>query len=250
MRRIQSKEGREQLRRMLASRCLLVFDLDGVLAPIVRHPSRVTVPERTRTLLQQLQKHRPVILLTGRHAKDAARLLRWKPSLLIGNHGCEGLPGVEADLPHIERACVALKTAVEAVAATSGPKERWWVEDKRYTLTFHSRSAAKRAAVERAMKRKAATLGCRVLPGKNSLNLLPRGAHTKGECVGILLKNLHADGAMFIGDDITDETVFRLRRKDVLGIHVGRGPSAATYAIRSQRGVGAFLAFMEKTLSE
>lgn len=250
MRRIQSKEGRERLRQMLASQCLLIFDLDGVLAPIVRHPSRVSIPQRTRALLQKLQKQRPVIILTGRHTKNAARLLRWKPTLLIGNHGCEGLPGVERDLPRIERACAALNVAVKAIAATSGPKEGWWVEDKRYTLTFHSRSTAKRDAVERAIRRDAKELGCLVLPGKNSLNLLPRGAHTKGECVEILLKTLRADGAMFIGDDITDETVFRLGRKDVLGIHVGRGPSAATYNIASQRGVAGYLALMEQTLRE
>ena len=250
MLRIQGKAGRERLRRMLASKCLLIFDLDGVLAPIVRHPSRVSIPARTRTLLKALHRKKPVIILTGRHVKDAARLLKWKPTLLIGNHGCEGLPGVKHDLPGIERACVALKKEVEAVAATNGPNDAWWVEDKRYTLTFHSRSAAKRDAVQRAVTRNAKKLGCHVLPGKNSLNLLPRGAHTKGECVEILLKTLRADGAMFIGDDITDETVFRLKRKDVLGIHVGRGPSAAEYAIGSQRGVAAFLAFMEKALCE
>jgi trehalose-6-phosphatase len=47
--------------------------------------------------------------------------------------------------------------------------------------------------------------------------------------------------ALFLGDDMTDEDVFRIGAPVVVGVRVGPGQSAARWRIRSQEGVDEVL---------
>lgn len=244
MRSALSREGRAALRRALSGKPLLVFDLDGTLAPILHHDRAVRLRPRTTALLTALQRHAPVVVLTGRHIANAAEILRWRPTLLIGNHGSEGLPGTARELPRIECDCRRLIVEVAALAARHCPAGSWRIEDKRYTFTFHCSSARVRAAFIALLRRRAGTLRCTVIRAKRSCNVLPASAYSKGDAIGVLLAHFRATHAVFVGDDETDETVFALRDPRIVGIHVGTRMSRARFSLRRQRSVDTLLALL------
>jgi trehalose 6-phosphate phosphatase len=58
------------------------------------------------------------------------------------------------------------------------------------------------------------------------VNLLPDEALDKGHALRALLDLTQAPGAIYAGDDATDEHAFDLPRERVLGIRVGRSPQS------------------------
>ena len=77
-----------------------------------------------------------------------------------------------------------------------------------------------------------------IVHGKRVLNLLPPDAPHKGEALQSLLGLSGCARAMYIGDDVTDEDVFRMRMPEVLSIRVGRKrKSAAEMYLKNQAEV-------------
>src|SRR3982751_4733068 len=77
--------------RLAGRPLLLLFDVDGTLAPIAPRPSLARVPEETRDLLTVLAR-RPrvsVVLVSGRAGHDARRMVAVENLWTIGNHGAE-----------------------------------------------------------------------------------------------------------------------------------------------------------------
>jgi trehalose 6-phosphate phosphatase len=59
-----------------------------------------------------------------------------------------------------------------------------------------------------------------LIHGKCVLNLLPPGAPHKGDALRALLVESGRTRALYVGDDVTDEDVFRLRLPGVLSVRV------------------------------
>ena len=76
-------------------------------------------------------------------------------------------------------------------------------------------------------------------------NLLPRHAADKGYAVCRLIEQAGALRTLYVGDDVTDEDVFSLRRDDVFSVRVGceAGPdiTAAMYCIPTVASIEFFL---------
>ncbi len=124
-------------------------------------------------------------------------------------------------------------------------QEGLWLEEKRVSVTLHLPAHLKRGELESSLQRADAQRECdriaaavrlleddrvAVLPGKGVFNFVERG-HSKGRAV----KELILDGYPGItsldvlGDEETDETIFRLREQDprIRGWRVGEGETAA-----------------------
>ena len=73
----------------------ILLDVDGTLAPIVRHASDAHVPEATRALLIRIERrYGTVACVSGRRASDARRIVSIGSFTYVGNHGAELLrPG-------------------------------------------------------------------------------------------------------------------------------------------------------------
>ncbi|MEX1104553.1 MAG: trehalose-phosphatase, partial [Dehalococcoidia bacterium] len=67
----------EQLRALAAARgpLLVASDLDGTLAPIVRHASEARVPPATLAVLDRLSTTARVAIITGRDLNTARRMV-------------------------------------------------------------------------------------------------------------------------------------------------------------------------------
>ena len=67
----------------------------------------------------------------------------------------------------------------------------------------------------------------RVVWGKLVFSLMPEDAGHKGSALEQLMATTNARSAIYVGDDITDEDVFRLRRPDVLSIRIEHAEHSA-----------------------
>src|SRR4051812_35795829 len=76
-------------------RSAILLDIDGALAPIVRHAADAHVPQATRTLLIEIaRRYRIVGCVSGRRASSARQIVSIGTIAYVGNHGGELLrPG-------------------------------------------------------------------------------------------------------------------------------------------------------------
>jgi trehalose 6-phosphate phosphatase len=97
--------------------------------------------------------------------------------------------------------------------------------------------SAERAVYEAANKLE----GTRLIPGKKVLNVLPHDFPSKGDAVRALVAKLGCEGAVYVGDDVTDEDAFAVGPPLVFGVHVGKGPSLAPWRLAEQRDMDRFM---------
>jgi trehalose-6-phosphatase len=63
----------------------------------------------------------------------------------------------------------------------------------------------------------------------------------KGKAISMLRVSLAAAHVLFIGDDVTDETVFATLGPDDFTVHVGTGPTLARALLPDPEAVSVFL---------
>lgn len=232
---ILSRTHAGELLRFARGHVLLAFDFDGTLAPIVANRDEARMRPSTEGAFARLCRAYPCAVLSGRSVDDVrARLGDAPVRYVVGNHGME--PGTDLDTyERITRE--GLGPLREALSGMHGVE----VEDKRYSLAVHYRAARRRRHARASILRAVGALGerPRIVAGKQVLNLVPREAPHKGDALLGLMSLERAERAIYVGDDVTDEDVFRLDRPDsVLGIRVGRSrSSAARFHLRAQADV-------------
>lgn len=74
-----------------SKRRLLLFDVDGTLSPIVKHPFQAKIPNDIRKILKDLSSERNTIvgIISGRSLKATKRMVRIGGIVYAGNHGLE-----------------------------------------------------------------------------------------------------------------------------------------------------------------
>jgi trehalose 6-phosphate phosphatase len=222
--------GLRRLDQIVQPGMLCVFDFDGTLSPIVAQPDSACLPPEVRERLVRLTLLAPVAILTGRSLEDIHPRLGFEPHYVIGNHGLEGMPGWEARSVHYAAECAAWRQALELALRDQqrfDPGIR--LEDKRYSLSVHYRMARDPAQVERRLTALFKTLSPqpRVVAGKYVYSLMPQDAAHKGSALEELMQQSGAATAIYVGDDVTDEDVFRLRRPDLLTVRIEPHPDTA-----------------------
>jgi len=224
-----STSGLARIREFVGGRSLLAFDIDGTLAPIVARPWDAHIPDELQVRLAALTATRTVAIITGRAIADAKPMLGFSPRYLIGNHGAEGVPGFESASASYARDCSKwleeLRGDNEAWRATPGIT----LEDKAYSIAFHYRQAQPREAALRLVEERATRLVPlpRLIHGNCVLNLVPREAPHKGDALRALLAHSGCERSFYVGDDVTDEDVFRLKLPAVLSVGIDPEPGSA-----------------------
>jgi trehalose 6-phosphate phosphatase len=194
----------------------VLLDIDGTLAPIVRHAADAHVPEATRTLLIEIAKrYRLVGCVSGRRAATARQIVSIGTLAYVGNHGGELLrPG--ATRPEVDPELAEWTPRIRqfAAMALTSDYERLRVrgEDKEVIAAFHWRGAPDERAAERAVREiaeRADAEGFVVRWGRKVLEVRPPVALDKGIGITLLLRGAPVSTAMYVGDDATDLDAFR-----------------------------------------
>ena len=192
----------------------LLLDFDGTLVDIAPTPDAVHVSAELCNSLARLLEATggALALVSGRPIADLDR--RFSPLKLpiVGGHGAEMRVREGEIVSAVEPLPQALRTRL-----AEGQKfdPGIIVEDKGYSLALHFRRAPQ---CEETLRRHIAdTLAgfpgeqIEVLPGK-ALFEVKRPGVSKGESVRLLMTHAPFKGRqpVFIGDDVTDESVFAL----------------------------------------
>ncbi len=227
MRLLFSDAGMARLADAAQPGLLCAFDFDGTLSPIVAAPDKARLPGEVHERLLELSQFAPLAIITGRSLHDIRHRLGFSPDFLVGNHGIEGVPGWDIHVARLEAMCREWLAQLSEAIQELDPGIS--LEDKRYSLSVHFRHARD---PERTGERLGALLEKlaphpRIVAGKYVFNLVAPDARHKGDALEQLMKASEARCAVYIGDDVTDEDVFRLPRERLLSIRVEHRPDSA-----------------------
>lgn len=197
-------------------RCAVLLDIDGTLAPIVRHESDAHVPEATRGLLIEISKRYGLVAcVSGRRATTARRLVSIGSIAYVGNHGAEllraGSTTVELDR-EVEEWRLRVRRFAERAWTEPLSRLRVRAEDKDAIAAFHWRGAPDEQRAHVAVQELAARAreeGLGTHWGRKVLEIRPPVALDKGTGVRALLRDGTVTGAIYVGDDTTDVDAFR-----------------------------------------
>jgi trehalose 6-phosphate phosphatase len=239
-----SRDGLACVRRVSGDDSLLAFDIDGTLAPIAAQPWAARIPDDIQRMLTFLNEMRTVAIVTGRSVADARRMLSFEPAYLVGSHGAEGVPGHAADTGALELVTRGWVAAFGSMDGHWPPSAGVLLEDKGCSIAIHYRHAVDRDQARRQIEEHAMQLTPRprLIHGKCVLNLLPSAAPHKGDALRALLADFGCERAIYVGDDVTDEDVFRLRLPGVLSVRVAPvGERTTDLYLAVQEEVGLLL---------
>jgi trehalose 6-phosphate phosphatase len=248
------------------ARAAVLLDIDGTLAPIVRHAADAHVPEATRTLLIEIAKrYRIVGCVSGRRAATARQVVAIGTIAYVGNHGGELLrPG--ATRPEVDPEVASWTARVREFAARVYTSEHQRVrirsEDKEAIAAFHWRGAPDEEAAEAAAREIAQLAqdeGLAIHWGRKVLEVRPPVPLDKGIGIARLLRGVPVTAALYVGDDTTDLDAFRELRAltqsealaDALCVAVGSDeapPELAREADLTVDGTGGVRELLEALL--
>jgi trehalose 6-phosphate phosphatase len=194
----------------------VLLDIDGTLAPIVRHADDAHVPEATRALLIEIAKRYAVVgCVSGRRASTARQIVAIGTIAYVGNHGGELLrPG--STRAEVDPKLTAWTERVRRFATSAFTPERQRLrvrsEDKEAIAAFHWRGAPDEQAAEQAVReiaQQAEQAGFVTHWGRKVLEVRPPETFDKAIGVEALLRDGPASAAVYVGDDTTDLDAFR-----------------------------------------
>jgi trehalose 6-phosphate phosphatase len=228
---------------------LLAVDFDGVLAPIVPHPGDARALRGALDSLRRMASApgTTVAVVTGRARADLLALTGLgddDPVHVIGSHGAEwgSAWGAATELDDDARTRLGeVTTTLEAIVLDHPGAH---VETKPSAAVLHTRNidaADAEAAAAQAVTTLADLDGVHVTRGKQVVEVSVVTA-SKGAAVARLREHLGARAVLYLGDDVTDETVFTTLDGDDVGVKVGEGRTAAGHQVDGPEDVRDLLA--------
>jgi trehalose 6-phosphate phosphatase len=229
----------------------LLLDIDGTLLDLAPTPREVWVPPGLAKTLNRLlaRTSGALALVSGRSLNDIDLIFAPEQFPAVGGHGAEmrlstDSEAVAAHAPPMDK---ELKRRLAAIAKLS---PGILLEDKGYSLALHYRLAphAEKAIYEAVSLIRAdlPNAPIEVLPGKSVCEIKHSGFN-KASGVIELMKHEPFKGRrpLFIGDDVTDETVFAIMPDmDGLAFSVGRRAKGVAGHFDEPSDVRAFLAHL------
>jgi trehalose 6-phosphate phosphatase len=229
----------------------ILLDIDGTLLELMPTPREVWVPPGLAKTLNGLMVRTSgaLALVSGRSLNDIDLIFAPDRFPAVGGHGAEmrliteGEPGAPL-APQMDQ---ELKRRLAAIARLS---PGILLEDKGYSLALHYRLAphAEKAIFEAItlIRAELPDAPVEVLPGKCVFEIKPAG-FTKANGVRALMQHAPFAGRrpLFIGDDVTDESVFEIMPEmNGLAFSVGRRAEGVNGHFDAPSDVREFLALL------
>ena len=233
------------------SETAVLLDIDGTLLDLMPTPREVWVPPGLVKTLNRLmvRTNGALALVSGRSLNDIDLIFAPDVFAAVGGHGAEMRIELDSDsvAAHAPPMDKELKRRLAAIAKLS---PGILLEDKGYSLALHYRLAphAEKAiyAAVSLIRADLPNAPIEVLPGKCVCEIKHSG-FTKATGVRELMTREPFKGRrpLFIGDDVTDETVFAIMPDfDGLAFSVGRRAKGVAGHFDAPSDVREFLAHL------
>jgi trehalose 6-phosphate synthase/phosphatase len=231
-----------------AARRGLLLDYDGTLVPFVEDPKLARPDAELLELLGRLGKRtgNEVVIVSGRPRRDLEEWFGQLPVGLIAEHGVwlrprggewRMLKALTAEWK--ERVRPILQAYVDRLPGAL-------LEEKEFSLAWHYRGADPELASCRARELLKALAGymrnidVQVLGGNKVLEVRNAGV-SKGTAAMQWLAAAGAEFVLAIGDDSTDEDLFRALPATAYSVRVGLAETAARYYLKNHTAVRRLL---------
>ena len=227
---------------------VLMIDYDGTLVPIRKTPSEAIPDSNVRALISSLSSDpkNHVAVISGR---DSDTLEKWfgdLPITLVAEHGA------------------GLKMKNEAWQQMANVSDQWkeqvrrimqlfvtrcagsFIEEKKNTLAWHYRNTQVDLGFTRSrelinnLSQFIQNTALQVIDGNKVVEVRMAG-FDKGTIAMKILNEMKADFVLCIGDDTTDEDMFKALENYGYTIRIGSKGTAAKYTLLSQQHVLPFL---------
>lgn len=236
----------------LARKKLLFLDFDGTLVSIKKTPDSVFLTQKATKILYRLinAEDYVVCIISGRSIRDLKKYFDRKRVVYIGNHGFE-FKGSGISVPAAAKRAKKLRALIWLMAENL--KEDFdhmpgiYIEYKIYTLSVHYRNLSKKylPSFRKKLdnfKNKYAHLPLVWKTGKKVWSVHPKIEWDKGAAALYLCRHYPSAFPIAIGDDVTDEDMFKSLRHRGITIRAGfLRKSSAEYYLKSQTEVIKFL---------
>lgn len=236
----------------------LVLDYDGTLVPLNRKPERAILMANMQEMLRQLQHRMDVYIISGRSRRFLENQLgNLDKVYLVAEHGAfvkapngEWQSRVSSDVqfwyPQVEK---VMKDYAERVPLSA-------VELKETSLVWHYRESPTDFAefqakkLDEELQTALANAPVVVMAGSKIVEAKAIECNKGNFLRSIMLEPEDASFYICLGDDRTDEDMFRVVGDRGIAIKIGLGATTAQYRLHSQAEVLKFFNQLELFLEE
>jgi trehalose 6-phosphate synthase/phosphatase len=225
------------------NRCLLL-DYDGTLVPFSRLPSEAAPDNAVRDLLSRLSSDpkNHVVVISGRDLNSLERWLGMMPISLVAEHGAS-FKMRQGTLQQFVSVSDLWKEEIRRVMQLFVIRcAGSFIEEKTNTIAWHYRNTQTGLGFSRSrellnmLSQLIQNTTLQVIEG-NKVIEVRTGGFDKGATSLKIVHEMDPDFVLCIGDDTTDEDMFKALEGEAYTIKVNNGPSSAQYTILSQQQV-------------
>jgi trehalose 6-phosphate synthase/phosphatase len=222
-------------------KCLLIFDYDGTLISFSRRPEDATPDTELKRLLIVLAKTRKnhLAIVSGRDRSTMEQWLGEIPCSLVAEHGA----WIREDMHSSWKAQRTVSTewirqVMPILKAYEARVPGSFVEEKELGLAWHFRKVSPELGEIRAhelfdnLNEYLANTDLQLMHGNKVIEIRPRGIN-KGQAAQSLLIRDSYDFVLAIGDDWTDEDLFKALPEGAYSIKIGYGTTHARFFLDS-----------------
>jgi trehalose 6-phosphate synthase/phosphatase len=225
------------------SRCLLL-DYDGTLVPYAKLPKDAKPNEELRALLTNLtaDPKNNVVIISGREAETLENWLGDLPLMLVAEHGASFRPRNEqwqqtVSIPDQWKNEIRPIMQLFVTHCVGS-----FIEEKTNTLAWHYRNTHPDLGFTRSrelinnLSQLLQNTMLQVVDGNKVVEVRMSG-FDKGIMALKIVNDLQPDFVLCMGDDTTDEDMFKALGERAYSIKVSNGSTAAQYTVFSQQKV-------------
>ena len=224
---------------------LFLLDYDGTLIPIAKLPESAVLNEKTKAILNNIisDKRNRIAIISGRKKEFIEEQFKDIDAILIAEHGyfikyqgTDWVITIEIDRSWKKKIIPVLN---EYTAKCSGSM----VEDKHASIAWHYRNAEEKMAG--LLKNELKGELTRILENIAGLYILESDKvlevksilYNKGTAASELISKGNYDFILALGDDITDEDLFKVIPGFGFTLKVGCKPTDALFIVKDQSQV-------------
>ncbi len=232
------------------NRCFLL-DYDGTLVPFSRNPADAAPDGKLKELLGRLtdDPKNHIAVISGRDKNFLERWLGDMPLTLVAEHGA-GIRMKGAEWQQMVSTSGAWKEEIQRIMQLFVTRcAGSFIEEKANTIAWHYRNTQPGLGFSRSrellnnLSQLVQNTTLQVIDGNKVLEVRLAG-FDKGATALRIIKEAKPDFILCIGDDTTDEDMFKALEGKAYTIKVSNGASSAQYTLSSQQQVLPLLSLL------